>query len=246
MADQRPDLSLSIPCYNEEACIGATARELLQAFGARGHRLELVLVDNGSSDGTGDVIDALIAEGLPVVKVRVAVNEGYGHGVLEGLRRCSGRWVGFICADGQVAAEDVVRLFGIADSAGGEVLVKVRRRFRMDGLRRKAISVGYNLAAGALFGGLGSIDLNGNPKIFPHGWLSRLDLASKDWFLDPEVMLKARVLGLPVVEVNVLAQMRRAGVSHVRPGTLAEFGRNLMRYRMLGPFRAAGAGEGWG
>lgn len=235
----RPDLSLAIPCYNEEACIDATARELIAAFSNKGFTLELVLVDNGSSDGTGAVIDGLISQGLPVLKVHVPINQGYGHGVLRGLAQCRGRWVGFICADGQVDAEDVCRLYQAGISAGGDVLVKVRRRFRMDGPRRKVISIAYNLGAASLFGGLGSIDINGNPKLFPSPWLERLELSSKDWFLDPEVMIKAKALGLPVIELNVMARMRRAGVSHVRPVTLVEFSRNLLRYRLLGPFKAA-------
>lgn len=235
----RPELSLALPCYNEAACIRDTATELAQALEGLGVTAELVLVDNGSSDGTGEIIDALIAEGLPVVKVRVPVNRGYGWGVLQGLAACRAPWVGFLCADGQVAAADVARLYLEARAAGRPALVKVRRRFRQDGLRRKVISVAYNAATVALFGGLGSIDINGNPKLFPRAALEAMKLSSADWFLDPEVMIKARALGLPVVEVDVQARQRQGGRSNVGMGTCVEFAANLLRYRV----RGAGLGE---
>ena len=183
-----------------------------------------------------------MAEGLPVEKVTVPVNRGYGYGVLKGLERCEGAWVGFLCADGQVAAEDVARLYETAAAEGGEILVKVRRRFRKDGLRRKVISVAYNALTLVVFGGLGSIDVNGNPKIFPGAWLPRLQLRSEDWFLDPEVMIKAKGLGARVVEIDVDARMRQGGRSNVRLSTCVEFGRNLMIYKLKGPWGAGGMG----
>ena len=82
-----------------------------------------------------------------------------------------------------------------------------------------------------LFGGLGSIDINGNPKIMPREYLERMHLQSKDWFLDAEVMIKAKRLKLPVFEMNVIAQMREGGESNVRGSTIREFLINLYRYR---------------
>lgn len=193
--------------------------------------LELVLVDNGSTDATGEIIGQLRDEGLPVVKETVAANQGYGHGVLRGLARCRGRYVGFICADGQVDAQDVAKLFEIARRSPEPKLVKVRRRFRMDGLVRKIVSVGYNVFANILFGGVRSIDINGNPKIFPREYYERMNLQSRDWFLDAEVMIKAKRLGLSVFEVNVLGQLRGGGTSNVRATTCWEFVVNLARAR---------------
>jgi glycosyltransferase involved in cell wall biosynthesis len=226
-----PDLSLVIPCYNEEAVVRETATRLVEAFRAAGVRLELVLVDNGSADRTGAIIDELIAEGMPVVKATVAVNQGFGLGVLTGLRQCTGRWIGFMCVDDQVHPQDVVRLYEIAAKAKTPKLFKVRRRFRLDGRMRRVISFLYNLLTTALFGDLGSMDLNANPKILPRPYIEAMGLRSTDWFLDAEVMIKAKRMGLPVYEMNIFALMRAEGVSHVRPATCWEFIRNLLYYR---------------
>jgi glycosyltransferase involved in cell wall biosynthesis len=227
-----PDLSLALPCYNEQQCIRSTATHLIDAFRQKHIDIQLVLVDNGSTDDTGAIIDGLIAEGLPVVKRHVVRNQGYGYGVQTGLDACAGRFVGFICADEQVAAADVVRVYEAAARSERPSLAKVRRRFRQDGMKRKVVSVFYNLAANIVFCWLRTIDVNGNPKIFPRAYLEPMQLQSGDWFLDTEVMLKAKRLGLAVVEMNVKAQMRHAGVSHVRPSAIWEFFVNLWRWRM--------------
>ena len=170
-----PDLSLVLPCYNEEAVIYNTASRLIKALNGE-IKLDLILVDNGSNDATGQIIDQMIAEGLPVTKVTVTVNQGYGNGILQGLKVCRARFVGYMCADGQVEASDVRKVYDIAANARSPYLVKVRRRFRMDGLTRKIVSIIYNGLTMALFGGLGSIDINGNPKIFPYEYLAPIEI----------------------------------------------------------------------
>ena len=79
-ADTRPQVSWSIPCYNEEEVLRSTVTRLAAVFVADGVDVELVLVDNGSTDRTGEIIDELIAEGLPITKVVVETNIGYGNG----------------------------------------------------------------------------------------------------------------------------------------------------------------------
>jgi len=235
----QPEFSLALPCYNEEKCLAETVHDLLRALQAQNVRAEVVLVDNGSHDGTGGVIDTLAAENLAVRKVRVPVNQGYGHGVLEGLRACRAPYVGFLCADGQVRADDVAHLCTVMQREGSTVLVKVRRRFRKDGLLRKVQSVIYNLVMSIVFGRMHSLDVNGNPKLFARAAYEKMNLRSDDWFLDPEVMIKARWLGLRVVELDVQGVHRQGGKSHVRWHTCIEFMKNIARYRLGGAARQA-------
>lgn len=236
--DAPPEISLVMPCYNEEACLRNTARALIQAFANRKISFELVLVDNGSKDRTGQIIDELIAEGLPVVKVTVPVNRGYGHGILEGLKRCSAPFIGYLCADGQVSAEDTVRIYLLVKGTDGRVMVKVRRRFRQDGLLRKITSIVYNGFMLLMFGRLQVIDINGSPKIFSRDAFRRMRLESQDWFLDPEIMIKAKHMGLTPLELNVRGLLRQGGKSNVRFVTVLEFFKNIARYRFTGKISA--------
>ena len=232
------DVAFVIPAYNEAGGVGFTIDRLFDAFAEAGHHLEVVAVDNGSSDGTGEVLRTL-QQRHPGLRVhRVEVNEGYGNGILQGLPLADAKWIGMIPADGQVDAEDVVRLYEAAAGSDGRIVAKVRRRFRLDGPLRKVVSVSYNLLVLLLWPRLGTLDVNGSPKLLKREWLAALRLTSKQWFLDPELMIKAHYLGLRVLEVNVFARLRGSGLSHVRASTSWEFFRELLRYRFFGALRA--------
>ncbi len=229
-----PDLSLVLPCYNEEQVVEYTITRLIDAFAESRYELQLVPVDNGSRDRTGEILADLASRYPNVRPHTLAENQGYGGGLLSGIPMCTGAWVGFIPADGQVDAEDVVRLFDALATAPEPMLGKVRRRFRMDGLWRKVVSVSYNVLVRILWPRLGSIDVNGTPKILPRQVLQRMRLKSRDWFLDPEIMIKAHHMDVRVLELNAFARLRSAGLSHVRATTCLEFLWNLLQYRFSG------------
>ena len=214
--------------------VAYTIPQLVDAFEKAGVALELIAVDNGSTDRTGELIQGFVDQGLPVVLARVEKNIGYGNGILTGLPLCRAPWVGTIQADGQVDPEDVLRMLDVVRNAHGPVLAKARRRFRMDGVWRKIISVGYNGLVWLMWPGIGSVDINGIPKIWSRDLLPLLKLESKRWFLDPELMIKGYYMGVRVIELNVFARMRSNGLSHVRPSTCWDFIVNLLRYRFTG------------
>lgn len=226
-----PDISLVMPCYNEEAIVGQTIRRTIMAFRAAGHRLELVAVDNGSRDRTGEIIQEYVDAGHRVVRVRVEQNQGYGFGILSGIPRCTAPWIGFIPADSQVDAHETVHLFEEALACEEPVLAKARRRFRMDGFTRKVVSVSFNGLFRTLWPRIRSFDINGLPKIMPREVVRRMELSSRDWFLDPEIMIKSYYLGVRCIEYSVFARMRSRGLSHVNAGTCVNFFAGLIRYR---------------
>ena len=226
-----PEISFIMPCYNEEEVIEYTIPRFVKAFEHAGYRLELVACDNGSSDRTGEILARFVSEGLPIVVNRVEVNEGYGHGVLMSLPQCSAPWIGIIPADGQVDAEDVVRVYESVMHSDGRVLAKVHRRFRLDGPVRSVISAIYNLFMLLLWPKLGSFDVNGSPKLMHRSSFEAMKLESKDWLLDAEMMIKAQHMGLRVLEMNVFARMREHGASHVAGETALEFVKRLLAFR---------------
>ena len=229
-----PDISFVVPAYNEAAGIAPVISRLFDAFAQAGYQLEIVVVDNGSTDGTGDVLAGMVGK-YPRLRIhRVEVNQGYGNGILQGIPLATAEWVGMIPADGQVDAEDVVRLYEAAVASDGDIVAKVRRRFRLDGFSRKVVSIAYNVLILILWPGLGTLDTNGSPKLLRRKTLKTMHLTSTRWFLDPELMIKAYHMKLRVLEVNVFARMRGTGLSHVRPSTCWEFLVELLRYRFTG------------
>lgn len=235
---ERPDISLVMPCYNEVESLPYSVPRLLRAFEAAGYRLQLVTVNNGSRDRTWEVINQFASEHPEITPVMVETNIGFGNGVISGLPHAIAPWVGTVAADGQVDAEDLVRLYEAAMGTDGKVLAKVRRRFRMDGFLRKIISVGYNGFVWMLWPGIGTLDVNGQPRIMRRERWQAMDLRSTNWLLDPEMIIKAHYMGLRILELNVFARMRGNGLSHVRFSTCWEFFIHLLKMRFSGELSA--------
>ncbi len=227
-----PELSLAIPLYNEENNVRLVVSELVRALEEAGVDYELVLVDNGSTDTTGKIVDELARKNSRLTPVHVPVNQGYGWGIISGLRQCRGRYLGYAWGDNQVRAEDVVRIFQHLKS-GDVDMAKSKRVQRYDGLQRLIITRIYNTVFPFFFP-VHSEDVNGCPKIFTREAYEAIQPQSKDWFLDPEIMIKAHRLGLRIVEVPVIFYPRPSGKSKVRWQTVLEFIRNMIRYRLQG------------
>jgi hypothetical protein len=78
---------------------------------------------------------------------------------------------------------------------------------------------------------IGSVDVNGSPKILHRDVITAMKLESKNWLLDPEIMIKAGYMGIPVIEMNTFARMREHGESHVQVTTIWMFISTLLAFR---------------
>lgn len=226
--DHIPKFSLALPFYNEEKNIIPVVTQLTNVLDQNGLDFELILVDNGSQDQTGRLMRDLRSADQRLNTVTVPRNLGYGWGVRQGLEAARGRWIGFMDGDAQIEPGDAVRfLLAVGDDYD---MIKVRRRKRQDGVIRSRISEIYIILFCLVFS-LPIYDINAKPVIFKRELLETLDLSSRDWFIDAELMLKADFLGLNIREVPVIFRRRKAGRSSVKPSTIVEFLKNMTRYR---------------
>ncbi len=231
-ASRSPELSLAIPLYNEEDNVEGVVANLVAAMEAADIDYELILVDNGSEDRTGEIIDYLARDNPRLVPVYIPVNQGYGWGIITGLHHCRGRYLGYAWGDNQVRAEDVVKIF-LRLRQGDVDMAKALRVERHDGWQRLIITKVYNTVFPFFFP-VHSADVNGCPKIFTRAAYEAIQPSSRDWFLDAEIMIKAHKLGLRVAEVPVIFYPRASGKSKVRWKTVVEFAINMIRYRLRG------------
>lgn len=231
MSQSQATLSLAIPLYNEESNINKVIIPVLSELEKGKVNYELILVDNGSHDKTGQLIRELAERNNKLKIVRIEVNQGYGYGILKALEEASGKYVGFICGDGQVEPSDIVRVYHklISDDLD---LCKASRVIRQDGLQRKIISFFYNLFFSLLFVSIKSKDINATPKIMKREVYEKLNLKSRDWFIDAEVMIKCEKMGCKIQEVPITFYQRKEGVSNVRFSTILEFIKNILRYKL--------------
>lgn len=225
-----PQLSIAIPLYDEEENIPALLAGLgrISASLAAGH--EWVLVDNGSSDATGRLLREAAAENDRLRVVRVERNEGYGWGIICGLRAARGAVLGYLDGDLQVPPEDVAAMLDGVLSSRSELVVS-RRLNRGDGPLRRVQSLVFNLLFRLLFG-VRVADVNAKPKFMGRGVYEAMGLESKDWFIDAEILIKAARLRVTPHEYGVHFLKREHGHSHVRAGTVFEFLANMLKYRL--------------
>jgi len=122
------ELSVLIPAYNEEACLGALVRETACVLHGLGKSFEILVVDDGSSDWTPRLLNDLRAEVDELRAVRLAVNSGQSAALLAAFRAARGRIFVTLDADGQNDPADVPALLAALESCDLCCGYRVRRR----------------------------------------------------------------------------------------------------------------------
>ena len=103
------DFSLVIPCFNEEGTIELILKKTKKSFIE--NRVELILVNNGSVDDTNNILEEIIHNYPHAKYISLRNNIGYGGGILEGLKNCKGKVIGWTHADLQTDPLDEINFF---------------------------------------------------------------------------------------------------------------------------------------
>lgn len=120
-----PDLSVVIPCFNERNRLPPTVRAVEKYLRESNRRSELIIVDDGSSDGTADIVDEMIRQGVKLHLLRHDHNRGKGAAVRTGMLAATGQVVLFTDADLSTPIADVDVLLR-AITAGADVAIGSR------------------------------------------------------------------------------------------------------------------------
>lgn len=242
-----PDLSAVVLCYREGEGARRVIEPLHDLLSSAGVDFELVLVANynaGEHDLTPAAVERFAAERDRVRTVAEPKQGAMGWDMQSGFGAARGEHLVTIDGDGQNPVGDVLRVHERL-RAGGAEIVKGRRVKRYDGLYRRLLTAAFNLVFQLLFRTGGVRDVNGKPKGMTREAYERMSLTSTDWFIDTEIILEARRLGLRVEEIPVTFSENQDRRSFVGPPAIAEFARNLIAYRFGGrrrqERRAAGA-----
>ncbi|MCB9682143.1 MAG: glycosyltransferase family 2 protein [Alphaproteobacteria bacterium] len=206
-----PTLSLVIPCYNEAANLPLLVDRCAVVFADRDD-VEVVLVDNGSTDATPDVLPGLLAPHPFLRSVRVEPNQGYGGGILAGLRAARGRVLGWTHADLQTDPQDALiglERFERADDP--DLLFAKGRRFGRP-VTDVVFTVGMAVFETALLRAP-LWDINAQPTLFGRGFFERWSDPPTDFSLDLFAYYEATRQGLEVTRFPVYFGQRAHGVS---------------------------------
>ena len=204
----RTALSLIFPCYNEAERLPQTLAAHLVELPRQPGAVEVLVVDDGSTDQTFAVAQAIAAQDERVRVIRSQPNHGKGHGVRTGVLQANGALIVFTDADGSYGPGEVARV--TAALADAPVAIGSRPAGWATGPpARRLASRLFNRAIQALLGlpfGDTQCGLKGFRR---HAALELFGRARLDGFaFDVEVLFLARRLGLGVIEVPVRAEMR--------------------------------------
>ena len=148
-----PELSIIVPCFNEEGNLRELVRRLGAAFELHRTRCEVILVDDRSRDGTRAVIEELVAARPgQVVGVFHGVNEGLAGGWRSGLRAARSPIVAIMDADLQYAPEDAPRLYQILGREDTDIVQGWRIAHNFKSTYRYLLSLAFSVLLNRLLG----------------------------------------------------------------------------------------------
>jgi dolichyl-phosphate beta-glucosyltransferase len=224
-----PRLSVIIPCYNEESRLPATLRRATEYFGAQGYAYEILVVDDGSADGTVAVAQAAAAQDRHLRVLTYDENRGKGYAVAFGARQARGEWVLFTDADLSTPLEELEKFTPFLEQGydvviGSRALKESRLEIRQPFWRERAGRF-MNLCIRQL-SGLSFPDTQCGFKLFTQraarDIFSRLTV--QRWMFDVEVLVLAQKMEYRVKDVPV--RWLNSGESRVRlshaPGIFRE------------------------
>jgi glycosyltransferase involved in cell wall biosynthesis len=230
----RPRLTFFFPAFNEEENVAETVRRALDEIGPLvGGRIDVLVVDDGSTDRTPAIADALAAaDGR--VRVHHQANRGYGGALRSGFEQARGELVGFSDGDLQFDLREMERLLRRLDDAAQPVDAVIGYRIRRrDPPHRLVIAKTYNALVSLGFG-LRVRDIDCAMKLFRREVLDGLPLTTDSPFLSAELLIKLRARGERIAQVGVHHYPRAAGTN-----TGASFRKILRTFRDLARLRWA-------
>lgn len=204
-------LSIIVPCFNESNNIPI----ILEKFSDVIFRndIEVLLVNNGSTDNTKDVLKQLLPKYDFVRSVEVKINRGYGFGIFSGLQEARGEFIGYTHADMQTHPADTIKALEILEKYPDpqNYFVKGDRKGRP--LFDQFFTSGMSFFESILLR-TKLWDINAQPNIFHKNFFESIkDDCPEDFSFDLYVLYMAKLNGLKIKRFNVIFPERAHGKS---------------------------------
>ena len=204
-------LTLIIPCYNEEKNLNFLLKKINDLI-IKYNFIKILLVDNGSSDNTYDVVKSnIIFKNNRFILKKISKNIGYGYGIISGIKEADSEYISWTHADLQTDIEDVPKAFLEYKSlfkSSSKIFIKGNRKNRptIDNFFTNAMSI---ISSFLTFSKLK--DVNAQPKIFHKSLIDDLKKAPNDFMLDLYILIKANKKKYKILEYDVYFNKRKFG-----------------------------------
>jgi glycosyltransferase involved in cell wall biosynthesis len=198
------DISAVMPAYNEEANLEQSVGRMASALQVVTRGFEIIVVDDGSQDGTAAVLERLKGAHPNLRVIRHSANRGYGAALRSGFDAARFGWVFLMDADNQFDPAEIELL--LARAADADIVAGYRKH----PLLRRLNAWAFFTLVRLLFGRLVR-DVNCAFRLTRRDLLMRMALHSEGALINTEMLVLARQLHARVVEVPVHHYPRRAG-----------------------------------
>jgi len=201
-------LTVFFPCYNEEANVRRVTERALAMCDRVAADYEVIIVNDGSRDRTGEIADELARQHPGRVRaVHNNPNRGYGGALQRGFREASKEWVFYTDGDGQFDFDEIDRLIRLLDDHD---IASAYRIDRQDSALRKINAACWGALVRLLFR-MRLRDIDCAFKIYPKSFIDSIELVSEGALIDTEMLARATVAGYTVGQVGVHHYPRTAG-----------------------------------
>lgn len=196
---KKTSLSLIFPAYNEELNIEQVAKSALMIAPKVAEKYEIIIVNDGSRDKTGEVIDKLVRLHPSVIGIHHPVNQGYGAALKSGIKKAQGQFIFFCDSDCQFDLFELPLLLAWIDHYD---MVIGYRQSRKDPIYRLINAWGWNMLVRLLLG-LKVRDIDCAFKLFRREIFDRIEINSVGAMVNTEILSRAVKLGFTIKEVPV-------------------------------------------
>jgi len=201
------ELSVFMPAYNEEQNVTPSIEECLQELPHLAERFEIIIVDDGSRDGTASLVRQWQDRDARVRLVQHERNRGFGAACKSGITASRYRYIFYTDIDGQFRIRHLERLIPLIEEAD---IVSAYRINRQDPPLRLGYAFCYNTILKLLFA-VPFHDVDASFKLFRSEAIRDIAIESETGFSDAESLIKARHMGYCVHQIGVPHYPRRAG-----------------------------------
>ncbi len=222
-----PELSLVMPAYNEEEILPIALEEAVAALKAQVTTWECVVVDDGSTDRTPEILAEWSGREPRIRIVTNNPNRGYSQALIRGFHACKLDVAFYTDADAQFDLMEMGRLYPLIQEAD---MVAGFRVGRKDPWFRLVTSGVYNTIQGWVLG-VRARDVNCAFKFFRRDFFEKVDLSSDGFLIDAELYARADRAGLRWAQGPVTHRPRIEGETTVNVGTIQETLRQLFRLK---------------
>lgn len=218
-------LSVVLPAYNEEENIQTAVDRCFAVLEQLGLQHEVIVVDDGSTDRTAEVCREIAERNGRLRLIEFEHNRGYGVALRTGFQAARYGHVFYTDSDNQFDVSELKYVLPIIDSY--DVVIGFRV-YRYDPPLRLVLSWVYNFLIRVIFR-IRLHDVDCSFKLFRREVFDAMPLEADDFFIDTEIVVKAKRLGYRINEVGVRHYPRTAGKTTVRPSDIPRTLRTLLR-----------------